>query len=281
MIVDGSIVAENKAPPFDQFTWDLKNYLQAGAHRLQVSATDSLGLTGTSIEVPVEISVQNLEADPWFVLRSNLTVIALLLAVLAGGFLFLVLVLGGRIRPSAQKAADQKRSSIGAVKLAPIHYEGRSNPNQGRANRLQRSNMPAVPEASAYLHRMAEGDMPVQEPPIPISSAELLVGSDPSRSNLYIEDACIEGLHARLSLESDESFRLADLGSIAGTWVNFNPIPKEGVILQNGDLIHFGRIGFRFSTSDSRQVLKPTVILEECLEPEAKNNETDMEEPDS
>ena len=39
---------------------------------------------------------------------------------------------------------------------------------------------------------------------------------------------------------------LRDQDSIAGTWVNYQPVAEKGQILQHGDIIHMGRIAYRF-----------------------------------
>jgi len=39
---------------------------------------------------------------------------------------------------------------------------------------------------------------------------------------------------------------VADLGSEAGTWVNYAPVSAEGSQLRHGDLLHIGRVAFRF-----------------------------------
>ena len=57
LYVDGKITAENKAEPFDSFTWDLSGYKLSGEHKLVVEAVDSLGLNKTSMEIPVTVTV--------------------------------------------------------------------------------------------------------------------------------------------------------------------------------------------------------------------------------
>ena len=44
LLVDGVQVAENLAPPFDQFIWDLKSYISDSMVNIQVQCTDTLGL---------------------------------------------------------------------------------------------------------------------------------------------------------------------------------------------------------------------------------------------
>ena len=57
LYVDGQIAAENTAEPFNAFVWDLNGYKDTGEHKLLVEAVDSLGLSRTSIEVPVTVTV--------------------------------------------------------------------------------------------------------------------------------------------------------------------------------------------------------------------------------
>ena len=55
--VDGQVVAENKAAPFDTFTWDLSGYKISGEHKMVVEAVDSLNLSKSSMEIPVTVTV--------------------------------------------------------------------------------------------------------------------------------------------------------------------------------------------------------------------------------
>jgi hypothetical protein len=86
---------------------------------------------------------------------------------------------------------------------------------------------------------------------------------DPSQASVVLDDPSVEGLHARLLREVDGSLRLRDEGSVAGTWVNFLPVAEGGQVLQHGDLIHFGRVGFRFTQRDPVRTVKPVIT---CLE---------------
>jgi pSer/pThr/pTyr-binding forkhead associated (FHA) protein len=92
-----------------------------------------------------------------------------------------------------------------------------------------------------------------------ISRTEVSFGNDPLLADQIIDDPSIEGLHARLKRGQDEVFRLSDAGSVGGTWVNYAPVSQEGICLQHGDLIHFGRVGFRFQLREPKQVRKPVL----------------------
>jgi pSer/pThr/pTyr-binding forkhead associated (FHA) protein len=75
----------------------------------------------------------------------------------------------------------------------------------------------------------------------------------------------VDALHARLRLENDRRFHLYDLGSVAGTWVNYAPISRSGVLLEENDVIHFGKLAYRFVSQPSNTEPKPRV--EEYKEP--------------
>ncbi|GAB4474927.1 MAG: hypothetical protein Kow0088_11310 [Anaerolineales bacterium] len=82
---------------------------------------------------------------------------------------------------------------------------------------------------------------------------ELTVGRNATRNALVIDDPSVESVHARLLRQPDGRIRICDLGSLMGTWVNYTPVSQEGVILEDGDLIHFGRVGFRFRLRQTKQ----------------------------
>jgi hypothetical protein len=262
LLVDGVVVAQNQAAPFDRFTWNLSGYTADGLHKLQVQTTDILGLTGASIEVPVQITVQRPESDALFTVHRNLPIISAIIVLLSGSLLFLILILGGHLHPGPQRAA---RSRLKKDPLTqPIHLEdGVATPRRAglRSRFSGRVQAQEAPRALAFLKPISDADMPVDSPPIPITSDEVLLGSDPHRATLILDDPCIESLHARLVHESQGVFRLTDEGSIAGTWVNYTPIDQRGVILQHGDLVHIGRLGFRFTIRQPAQVRKPVVTL--------------------
>jgi hypothetical protein len=270
LLVDGVVVAENNQPPFEQFAWNLGGYSTSGLHQLQVQARDELGLTGTSVELPVQISVEEASQSPLGGFRQNLPVLAGLFAILAGAMLLLVLVVGGRVRPRALRAARTRRRSDPVTQ--PVHISNEPGPHRraGWANRLQWPQRGAGPQAHAYLNPIHDPDQPDTLPPIPISANEVTLGSDPGMSTLVLDDSSVEALHARLIRHEDGSFRLSDLGSTSGTWVNYSPISKGGTRLEHGDLIHIGRIGFRFTLRKSAPTRKPVVISELASEETAQ-----------
>ena len=272
LYVDGVLEDENLEPPFDQFTWKLDSYLSSGTHTLQVQATDSLGLVGTSIDLPVAIVVENTAANPWLTIQRNLPILTILLVVVAGAILLLVLLLGGQLRPASLRAAHN--GSGRRQKLDPLTQpvviaggnfaEDVSGKGQNWAGRLQWPQRHISPKAHAYLSRISSGDSAEKDtlsttPPVPITADEITLGSNPNLATMVLEDPSVEGLHARLMRQEDGTFRISDEGSVAGTWVNYSPVSHEGTKLIHGDMIHIGRIGFRFTLRQPTQVRKPVI----------------------
>jgi hypothetical protein len=263
LLVDGAVVSENTQPPFDQFNWELEPYTAGGLHQLQVQARDALGLTGLSAEIPVQIAVEEVKQSPLGDFSQNLPILAVLFAVLAGAMLLLVLVVGGRLRPRTHRAARTRRKSDPVTQPVHIRTEPGTYRRAGWANRLQWPQRGSEPQAYAYLNPIHDPDQPADTlPPIPILSEEVKLGSDSEMSDLVLDDPSVEACHARLKRQEDGSFRLSDLGSTAGTWVNYTPVSKEGTRLEHGDLVHIGRIGFRFTLRKSASTRRPVVITD-------------------
>jgi predicted component of type VI protein secretion system len=88
-------------------------------------------------------------------------------------------------------------------------------------------------------------------------------GSDPRRAVVTLADASVCALHARLQQTSDNGFVLNDEGSLAGTWVNYACLNGQGRRLRHGDLIHFGRLTYRFELADAPPPPEPVISLVE------------------
>jgi hypothetical protein len=238
LLVDGSVVDENTAEPFDRFTWDLRGYTSSGPHILSVEAADTLGLSRSSIGVPVTVTVVQPERG--------------LLGLLARGRLWLVLgVIGlagvvlavslgwGRIR-------QRRRQVDRAVYKDPVTQPIPAGAAQ-REGRLRRGR-PTGKASDAYLLRLKENGEPVTAPPIPVSVPEMTFGSDPLHATRILDDPSVSPLHARL-VEKNGEFVLTDENSAAGTWVNYEPL-QAARVLKHGDVLHIGRLSYRFMRKD-------------------------------
>ena len=234
LYVDGIQAAENTSAPFDQFTWDLKGYTISAQHILTVKAVDSYGLSKVSLGVPVLVTVVKPQFGllPW--LSRNSQWVALGAIFFAGGGLVAILT-RSRVR-NHRKTATGRRSRLDPL-TQPVHPEGRKS-----GLHLERKKM--VKSSEAYLVRLKDDGQPITAPPIPIASAKVIFGSDPIQATYILDDPSVSPRHARLK-EKHGEYILSDEKSVAGTWINYEQLtgPRS---LRHGDVIHFGRMSYRF-----------------------------------
>ncbi len=300
LFVDGSPVVIQTKPPFDRLIWDLSRYTEDGNHLLRLEAIDSLGLRSSSREVPIQIIVKYTPKSFLAMLSRGIPWIAGMAVLLSGAVLALVLLLGGRINPQKIGLAGGNRRWRGVVRrfgrrisadpvtqpvrgaspdAAPVGEAGSpenglgdrlseektvpvSRHTPGWMNRLQRAHRQIEPKAHASLVRLVDNEETTVPTPIPIASEEVTFGRDPAQAMLVLDDPSVEPRHAHLRLV-DGVYRICDDGSIAGTWVNYTPVSREGVALENGDLVHIGRVGFRFLIREPARVRRPIIRRED------------------
>lgn len=248
LYVDGAVASENTSAPFDQFTWDLKGYTTSAPHILTVEAVDNLGLSKVSIGVPVLVTIVRPQFGllPW--LSRNSQWVALGAIFFAGGGLAVILT-RSRIR-NRRKRPTGNRSRLDPL-TQPVHPERRKRG-------LQLSWKPPARPSDAYLVRLKDDGQAITAPPIPISSAEVIFGSDPIQATYILDDPSVEPLHARLK-EKGGQYILSDEKSVAGTWVNYEQLtgPRS---LRHGDVIHFGRLSYRFMLRKPPELPAPRII---------------------
>lgn len=285
LLVDNAIVTENTQPPFDRLVWDLRPYGQDSEHKLVVEATDNLGLVGKSAETSVRISVPSPAQGMFLAVSQKKPLLLGAAAVITASVLILMLIVGGRIRPRLHPG--QVRNWVGGnEKTRPAGSRQSLNKPKGQASPLPQTasvvsirdplhlkgwfkRLPwmrreeALALARAYLMPLVGFDEPTIPAPLQITLDNISIGSDPHQANLVITDPSIEGVHARIHQE-DKSFLITDVGTVAGTWVNYEQVDSSGTSLRHMDIIHLGRIGFRFQLSEPGQLRK---IIVSPLEP--------------
>ncbi len=260
LLVNGEVVEEKSQAPFDTFTWNISEIVSGSTYSVQVQAVDEFGITGKSVEIPIIIGIEQETQDPWGVIRQNTPVLIILAVVVSGAILLLVLILGGRLRPRAVRVSQTRRKRQDPV-TQPVSIEDdlarRNIP--GWVNKLQWSQRQSSQKAFAYLYPLSENAQMVDSSPFPINAEEVLIGNNPEQANLVLKDSSVEKLHARLVRKAEGSFRLIDEGSIAGTWINYTPVSRSGADLEHGDIVHIGRVGFRFTIRQPKLVRRPVV----------------------
>ena len=276
LFVDGAVAGVNTAAPFTRFTWDLRGYQTSAEHRLRVEVADSLGLRGSTVEVPVYVSVESPTQGMLVSLskhRPLLVGVGILFAVIVVALAF---IMGGRLRPkiAGRKSEPVTRKLVPKRVISPKsaerqnHEETTASVQADRhlphwANRLPWAQRRSSLKPVAYLNRIYDlEESPITTPPLPLVMDEITIGTDSTLSTLVIPDPSLERLHSCLRHEHN-TYRLLDAGSVAGTWINYLPVPQEGVILEHGDLVHFGKIGYRYTLRQPGRIHKPVVKVED------------------
>jgi len=248
LFVNDEQVAENRVAPFTRFTWDLGDYIVSQQVNLRVEAEDELGLEGSSIDFPVQILVEN--PLPWVqaLLARSGPLLAIFGVLFAAGALFLVMLLSGRLKPALRGTGRRRKAARQAVVPSdplvdsPLSLEQGLPPLEDMASTMGAA---ATQLAPAYLQRlnMQEPSQPAMV--IPLFGEEFVIGSQRG-CEVRLQEESVAAEHARLNKLEDGGYHVADLGSEAGTWVNYAPVSAEGSQLRHGDLLHIGRVAFRF-----------------------------------
>jgi hypothetical protein len=273
LYVDGVLVDENTVEPFNLFTWNLESYTSSAEHQIIVEAVDTLGLSKSSMPSPVMVTVIQPPQGILALLAKYRFPIMIGGIVLAGLALFAIL-LSGRLRmPSIRAAQAAKRAEADPLtQTVQAAMESPTIPISA-ASAVKTQRRPLLPkrigtdsksrlDAPASLLRVNGDGQVLPVTPIPLAEQEIIFGTDPTQCNQIMDDPSIAPVHARLRLTEDGGFLLLDSGSIAGTWVNYDPIPREGYRLAHGDMVNFGQLMYRFTLRVSPVISKPTITVQ-------------------
>jgi len=252
LYVDGQLVAENTAEPFDYFVWDISSYADNGQHNLQVEAVDSLGLSKTSLGYPITVTVLRPPGGLLPFLQRNTLWLTLGAVGVAGIALTWILVASGRRRSSIRERRRLQQAYRDPL-TQPVSIEQRK---PARHFPWQRRPKPAP----AHLARLKADGKPSTAPLLALADQDVTFGNDPIQAIHVLDDPSVSPLHARIRLLGDGSYLLLDQKSVAGTWVNLEPIPPEGRRLCHGDVIQIGRVSYRFLLQKPPEVRKPRII---------------------
>ena len=232
LIVDGQIVLVKDQPPFDVLTWDISALEESGEHVLQVEVRDSLGLTGQTIETPVQIlvieperEIQPLIERPWFI------------ALLIGLGLLTVFGAFWLIRRLWQQNRLKKSEKDGEKESHSSEWRDLFGPDDLR-------------RGEARLHPLTLGNSLEDRYSFAISKLKMIIGSDPESADVVLEDRNVLGRHALLHYHQGQ-YWISPLEESGGTWLNYKLVNSHSVPLQSGDIIHVGDLGFRFTIIDA------------------------------
>jgi hypothetical protein len=240
--VDGEIVARKTSPPYDEFIWDLSSYETSAVHHLSLEAVDILGLSRLSVETPVEINVVIPPPDLPSIIRTNAPALAGLAVILLAGIALFIFVSQGRIQPGvtnifqsfSTKWVQFTKSRTLIKKILP-----------GKNNDPEES--PDLTKNSYRLIAINDVSQQLFPEPVRVDEHEIKIGSSLPVKGIQVKHPSVIKEHAMINCLSDKKFQITDLGSTAGTWINYQQI-KSGKpqFLKDGDIIHIGEAIFRF-----------------------------------
>ena len=258
LFVDGKLAAENTAEPFNQIVWPLDAYIKSGTHTIKVEIEDSLGLKQTTIDTPVKIVVTDKPVNFWEKLvnytSSSQAWIALVIVAVVG-VMALVFIIGSRRNWFNRLPGRSHKEMIDPV-TQPVHIR-MDDASPRLSATTPRSSVIRIP---ARLVRLDENSQqPIPGKSIAINQRELSFGSDPKKALFVLDSPSVSPLHARLTQTGEDVYILSDEGSVAGTWVNFAPVSSQGVRLVHGDLVHIGKLAFRFELANPSTARSPHV----------------------
>jgi hypothetical protein len=258
LYVNGQIAVENKSAPFTHFDWPVGEITTSGKQTIRVEVEDVLGLKSSSIETPIDVEVEAKRTVSWSDLLTPQRLITGGAVLGAGMVLVLALIFAGRqVRRSLRAPAKQRRLKDPVTQPVPIPQE-----QQPTAPTLPAQNWPralTIPSAPARLVRLSEAGHPVAGGNISLNRKEITLGSDPHQATCVLDSPSVNRLHARLTQNDRGEFILADAGSIAGSWINYAPVSQRGMRLEHGDLIHIGKVMFRFELNHPTVAKRPQV----------------------
>jgi hypothetical protein len=227
---------------------------------------DVLGLSKASIGIPVTMTViqppHGIQA-----LFGRYSSYIVLGAITLAGLLLLGILLRGRTnivlfrrrKEARQRFEDPLTQPVHATTEPPSSATKKSKTEPRKNVKLQTKPI-RVMEATAYLVRLTNGGEPASSTPIPLAEKDMTFGTDPVQSKRVLDDPSISPLHARIKQTEDGNFIIYDHGSVAGTWVNYDPITREGHRLAHGDRIHFGQLVYRFDMSQPPAESEPKIV---------------------
>jgi len=247
--VDGQIVIQNSQPPFEYFGWPLRNYRSSGEHTLQVEVEDILGYKGKSIAITIPITVPPRTTNFWeqvmdFLKNGGWVIpVGLMLAV---GIYFAYQQRDWLIILFEKKKAEKEMETFDPLTQPVLTGNGEMVGRKIEEDNLltkQNGKSAVAPPRLVWA-----GSQPAvhEYQSIPLTLPEMTIGQDAKQCQIVLRLPSIEKVHAVIRLATDGHARIANRSEKNGTWLNYAPLSTTGTILHAGDLIHFGRVAFRY-----------------------------------
>lgn len=243
LVVDGSVMAENSIPPLNRFVWDLTPYTSTAPHELQVVVEDSLGFTASSSVLITQVNVTLPDQNPWMKFLTSggiyaLLVVFFLLGLLAARGVDNWRQYGALIRPKNYHPPQQVVVATPTGQMDMNYTEGSGLPSKF---------------FTASLKLLNSEMQPVGDPPIYLEDEPVSWGKDQDRVSIWLDDDTLNDYHCDITRAEDGGYLLKDHKTIAGTWVNYAPVPETGHPLIHGDVIQVGDLTYRYEENPPRK----------------------------
>ncbi len=135
---------------------------------------------------------------------------------------------------------------------------GRQKESAGKAEPVAAQEK-TVACAPARLVWLSEEELLMDRSPLVLVEAEVIIGNDARHVSHFIDSPALNPRHARMQCDPEGVWHLADCKSIAGTYLNYNPVGVQPVPLRHGDIIQLGSLAFRFEEMEPKEIPHPVV----------------------
>jgi hypothetical protein len=248
LLVDGKLAVEDTALPFDSFAWDISEIQTSGSYQLQVVVQDVVGLQGETIEIPMDIVVDEKPLTGLQRLTARFSLLTVIPIALVAGAAVLILLIGWKTVKKNLAVRSARSHRLQDPVTQPVEISGEPVILAHKAE--SPDTWPRIPgdgPALARLLLLASGKPGTPEKhEIPIGEFGITLGSDATRAKVLLNYPLVSPMHARIFMDEEKKFRVADVNSAAGTWLNYAPVSSRGAHLEHGDVLQFGRASFRF-----------------------------------
>ena len=244
LFVDGKLETELTSAPLDKLTWNLSQYNESASHKIQVFIEDSAGFTSSTIETPVQITINpkpQTSLQKFFSSINYVTVGIIVFILLLAAILFLYFYKHLLKLPKFLIKADAQE--LDPVKQAVVIEQTENTSAPSTTSPADWPRLPNLGKAPARLLATHRGS---SNRNIGLSTQDVFLGNDALRNDVVLSDPTVASVHAKIFTDAAKHFYIADCGTTAGTWVNYAPVSQQGTRLQHGDLVNIGAVTFRF-----------------------------------
>jgi hypothetical protein len=222
-----------------------------------------------TIEIPIQVVVEDKPKKGLGLLIDQLSNAGV---ATAGGLALAFLLVAGVVALTMIQARKPGRS----LRLDPV-TQSVTIRQESSIKGWQPSATRSLPLKTRLVRLDSDTLRPIPGQEVLLGATEITLGSDRHQVSVVLQSSTVSALHARINPTESGGYRLFDCGSVAGTWVNYAPVSAYGARLENGDLVHLGRVVFRVELGAPPP---PSLqIIEQQISEETPQNNEHSEKP--